>query len=432
MKLKKLEVTSFGGINPSSPVVIDFTQSKWVLADGDQETHKTTLLNAMLVACGQLSKDNKNFVNKDTNKIDINFEFVGNDRLTYQVRCTKSLFSLTYEGVTVAEPITKMKELLGVVGVSPMSVKTKSLSEIIKWLSSYSTKSAEEFEAQIKKIKDGIKSAKDGRAGSNKSLKGINEFLNNEPLFLDWEGSEKKYIKAIDVKELSQQLDLAGKDSDKLIRAEETLKNLKSDSLSLEKEIEQIKINLSLKEQDLSSVNKRIISGQKFVDENKSVKKLYETIKAKYDNAHTELGNYNKWIDIKKKKKEGDEFETLSASFDAKEKSLLIELKNFQAEILPDIKGIELITEDTHEDGIVKKEGLYLNGINAAQMSESEFWKLVMEIWRKFKVRIVVIDNYSSLGSKAVEVLEKLHKDGAYILAAEMNREQKSLEISYK
>lgn len=432
MKLKKLEVTSFGGINPSSPVVIDFTQSKWVLADGDQETHKTTLLNAMLVACGQLSKDNKNFINKDTNKIDINFEFVGNDRLTYQVRCTKSLFSLTYEGVTVAEPITKMKELLGVVGVSPMSVKTKSLSEIIKWLSSYSTKSAEEFEAQIKKIKDGIKAAKDGRATSNRSLKGLNEFLNNEPLFIDWEESSSKYAKAVDIKELSQQLDTVGKDSDKLIRAEETLKNLKSDSISIEKEIEQIKINLALKEQDLASVNKRMVAGQKFVDENKSVKKLYETVKAKYDSAHTELGNYNKWVEIKRKKKECDDFETLSASFDAKEKALLIDLKNFQAEILPDIKGIELITEDTHEDGVIKKEGLYLNGINAAQMSESEFWKLVMEIWRKFKVRIVVIDNYSSLGSKAVEVLEKLHKDGAYILAAEMNREQKSLEISYK
>jgi hypothetical protein len=32
----------------------------------------------------------------------------------------------------------------------------------------------------------------------------------------------------------------------------------------------------------------------------------------------------------------------------------------------------------------------------------------------------------------AVDILEKLNNDGCYILAAEMNREQKSLQIEYK
>jgi hypothetical protein len=80
----------------------------------------------------------------------------------------------------------------------------------------------------------------------------------------------------------------------------------------------------------------------------------------------------------------------------------------------------------------MKKEGLYLNGKNVTQLSESEWWALVIQIWRKYKVKIVVIDNMQSLGSKGIELLEKLNADGAYILAAQMNREQKSLQINYE
>jgi recombinational DNA repair ATPase RecF len=163
MKLKKLEVSSFAGINPESPVVIDFTNSKFVTVEGDMGVGKTSLLNALMVACGQLSKDSndKSFVNNDTGKIDINFSFVGKDRMNYEVRCTKSSFQLTYEGTAVPEPITKMKELLGIVGVSPMEVKHKPLKEIVKWLASYSNKSPEEFEGQLLKCKNGIKLSKE-------------------------------------------------------------------------------------------------------------------------------------------------------------------------------------------------------------------------------------------------------------------------------
>lgn len=107
-------------------------------------------------------------------------------------------------------------------------------------------------------------------------------------------------------------------------------------------------------------------------------------------------------------------------------------MKELQAEILPDIKGVDMVMEDTHEDGVAVKEGLYWNGRNVAQMSETEWWDIVLMIWRKYKVKIIVIDNYSNLGSSAVEILEKLSKDGCYILAAEMNREQKTLQIDYK
>jgi hypothetical protein len=424
MKLKTLEVKAFGGINPNSPVIIDFSKSKWVVAEGDNGLNKTSLLNAMLVACGQIARD-KDFVNNETQKIDIDFEFVGNDRYTYQVRCTKSQFSLTYEGEAIPEPITKMKELLGIVGVSPMAIKEKPLKDIVKWLSSYSTKGAEEYEKQFIKLKDAIGKCRTSRADANKVLKGLVEYLDNEPMFKDWEGSEKKYSESPDIKQLSSDLQKAGNKSDKYIENEIKVKGQVERKTQLEQQIAQL-------QKELGTVEENITIGNVWLEQNKDAKKEYDQVKKKYDTAAQDVVNHNKWQEIKAKSEEKNQWETASQRADTKEKELLQEVKVLQAEILPDIKGVELITEDTYDNGSLKKEGLYMNGKNVAQLSESEWWTLVLSIWRKYKVRIIVIDNYQDLGSMAVDILEKLNNDGCYILAAEMNREQKSLQIEYK
>lgn len=425
MKLKKLEVTSFAGISPHSPIVLDFTQSKFVHVSGDQGVGKTSLINALLVACGQLSKADKDFVNLESGNIDINFDFIGKDRLPYNVRCTKSTFKLTYEGESVPEPIAKLTELLGVVGVSPMDIKNKPLKDIVKWLSSYSNKSAEDYERDMKKFKDAIKAARDTRAAANKSAKGLGEWLSQEPLFQNWNTSEKKYQKRPDIKELSEQHTAAGVRSDKLLRAEEKLKNFKTRKTQIQEQID----NLN---KEMAEVDEAIEKGSEYVTTNKSAKKDYDEIKEKYDNAYRDLSAFNMWQQVKDKKKDKDEFETAAKNADDSEKATLQKVKDLQAEILPDIKGVELVTEDSIEDGKKISEGLYWEGRNVAQLSESEWWSIVMLIWKKYRVKIVVIDNYSSLGSGAEELLQKLVKDGAYVLAAEMDRKQKSLQISYE
>lgn len=428
MRLKKFELKSGSRFSPDAPVVIDFTESKYVKASGDNGVGKTTLLELFLMGCGQLSGEKvvEKLANKDNGKIDIDFSFVGKDRLSYEVRVTKSVFKLLYEGENVPQPLTKMKEILGVVGVSPMEVKNKPLKEIVKWLSSYTNKSPEEFEAKMEKIKDGIKRSKESRAAANRSLKALTEFLDNEPLFINWEESEKKYKKDIDVKSLSTQLDEAGKKSDKFIQAESKLRQLKEREESIAAKIEEL-------QNEAEEIHKSIKTGEKFIDDNKSAKKEYDEVKKKYDNAAQESVAYNRWQEIKRKKTEKDEYEQMSQKADALEKSLLQDMKEMQMEILPDIKGVEIIPESTHENGgQVRKEGFYRDGISSAQMSETEWIGLVMEIWRKNKVKIVVIDNFESLGSYGIETLEKLIKDGCYVLVAEMDRTQKTLEIEYK
>lgn len=425
MKLKKIEVNAFAGIHPESPVIVDFTQSKFVTVEGDQGTGKTSLLNAMLVACGQLSKDNKDYVNLGSGKIDIDFSFVGKDNCNYEVKVTKSLFKLMYDGVSQPEPISKIKQLLGVPGTSPNEIKFKPLRDIIKWLSSYSNKTAEEFELQLLKYKNGIKLSKETRAAANKSLKALNEYLENEPLFINWEESEKKYAKPIDIKDLSTKLDIAGKNSDRFIQAESKLKQLNERKISIEDQINRLMT-------EAEEIAKNIHIGEKFIEENKEAKKQYDLIRKQYDNASQEVIGYNKWQEVKAKKKERDEFETVSQRADAKEKELIISVKEFQSELLPNIKGMRIIIEDTTENGVIWKEGLYRDGINVAQMSESEWVDTVIEIWRKNKVKIVVLDNIGTLGSRAVDRLIKLSKDGCTILSAEMNRKVQELQISYE
>jgi DNA repair exonuclease SbcCD ATPase subunit len=432
MKLKRLEVNAFGGINPASPVVIDFTQSKFVTAHGDMGLGKTSLLNAMLVACGALSKENKNFANLDSGKIDINFSFVGKDRCNYEVRCTKSAFTLKYEGENVSEPISKMKELLGVVGISPMEVKYKPLKEIVKWLASYSNKTPEGFEGLLVKYKEGIKKAAESRATANKAFKATDEYLNGEEMFLQWEESEKKYITRPDIQQLSAELEVAEKKTAELHKAKVGLSQYIEKETEALAKIAKLKREISDLEVDLTVYQTRIESGKKYIVDNEPVVKEYDTIKKKYEGVVDETLAFNKWESIKEKKKERDEFETAAQRADANEKSLLQELKELQAEILPDLKNVELVLEDTHENGKEKKEGLYVDGKNFAQLSETELWCFVMQIWRKFKVKVIVIDNMQSLGSYGVELLTKLSKEGAFILATQMERKQKTLEISYE
>lgn len=434
MRLKKLEVKAGGGINPASPVIIDFSKSNFVKLTGDNGVGKSSMLEALLMACGQLggAKQVEKFTNKESGKIDIEFSFVGNDRLSYDVKITKSSFKLLYEGEAVGEPMTKLKELLGVPGTGALEMKNKPLKEIIKWLAAYSTKSPEEIEKRLDKIKDGIKLAVANRASANNSAKGIREYLSSEG-YLDsegeliekvWKESEKKYATQPDINELSKKLTAAGNKSDKYVENETKTNSQKERKTQIEQQMKAL-------QKELDQVNENIGLGEKWLKANETAKKDYDAVKKQYDNAAQDVADYNKWQDIKTKKSELDQFEDAAIKADNKEKAFIQERKELQLEILPDVKGVEIVTEDTHEDGKLKKEGFYRDGISSQQMSTTEWLETVMIMWRKNKTKIIILDEYAALGSKAEEMLNKFEKDGCYIVVGEMNRAQKELEIEY-
>lgn len=436
MKLKEFKVNSGGKFNPNAPVVIDFSQSKLVSATGDQGTGKTTLLELFLMACGQLGGEKviEQLKNKDNDKIDIELSFVGNDRATYEVKVTKSQFKLIRDGEELKSPKDLLKSLLGVVGVSPMEIKNGSIDEIVKWLSSYSTRSAEEFEKDMVKLKEGIKKAKSGRAAANKEAKGIRVYLNNEGYADEkgeliekaWTAAEKEYSEKPDIDELSRKLTAAGNKSDKFVENQ-----TKTDAQRQRKA--QIEAELKRLNKELDEVGNNISLGEKWLKANENAKKEYDTIKKQYDTSAQNLAAYNKWQEVQTKKADLDGYEDMAQKADAKEKEFLKEQQELQWEVIPDIKDVEILLEDTHEDeGEQRKAGFYYKGLNSRQLSASEWFGLILQIWKKNKIKVMVLDDASTLGSKFMDTLDKLVKDGCYVLMTEMARNQQSLEIDYK
>jgi hypothetical protein len=243
MKLKKFEVKSGGKFTPDTtgPVVIDFTKSNMVSLGADQEAGKTTILELFLIACGQLGGEKaiEALKNKSNDKIDLDFSFTGNDRSNYEVNVSKSRILLKKDGQVTGAPKELLRQMLGVVGVSPMDIKNDSIENIVKWLAMYSTRGVDEFVAGMAKLKVGIKASKKTRADANRSVKGLREYLAGEGYLDDkfqiieksWTDSEKKYKTEPNIKKLSDELTAAGLESDKIIRGEEKLKQLKLDNL---------------------------------------------------------------------------------------------------------------------------------------------------------------------------------------------------------
>lgn len=446
MKLKKFSVVSGGQFNPdkTGPVVIDFSKSKMVGATGDETTGKSTILELFLMACGQNggTKVVEALKNRDNKEIDVELSFVGNDKSNYDVKVKNGRITVKKEGIaTSGGPVELLKQQLGVVGVSPMAIKTAPIADIVKWLASYSTKSAEEFEKEMKKLKEGMKLAKGARADANKAAKANKEYLKEEGYIDDagdlieknWLQSEKNFASKPDISDLSKKLSDAGKKSDNYLKVGEHLKSEEANEERQIQEVKKLKKELADKEAELAATQQQILKDKEWLEKNKASKTEYDAVKKQYDNAAQDVANHNKWLEIVRKREEMEGYEEMAQKADSKEKKLLKEQQELQWEVIPDIQGLELILEDTHEDeGVQKKAGFYINGMSSAQMSNSEWLGSVIKILKKNKVPVLVIDDVSQFGSTLMATLEGLVKSGCYVVYAEMKRTQMELEIEYK
>lgn len=440
MKLKKFTVNSGGKFDGANgPFVIDFTKSKMVGLMGDQETGKSTmeemiLLNAAAIGGKGITEIVEALKNKKTGVLDTELEFVGNDRADYHVRNKNGVLTVKREGDrTEGGAKELLRKVFGVTGMSPMAVKNGDIDDIIDFLASYSTRGVDEFKKDMLANKKGQEQYKKARASANKSAKGIREYLIGEGIMNDkgeiiekvWKENESKYKTKIDVKKLSTAFEEANKAYNLYQSGNEKLTRLRNDKKSIENQIAALQKQLAIVEAD-------IVKGEKFMTENKKAKEVYDAAKLAYDNAAKEVVAYDKWKDIKTKKAELDEFEDLATKADSKEKDLIKKQQELQWEVIPDIRGVEIVLEDTHEDeGVQKKAGFYYKGLNSRQLSASEWFGLVMQILKKNKVQFLVVDDISQFGSKFMETLNGLVESGCTVLYSEMDRTIDELTVVY-
>lgn len=442
MKLKRFELIAGGQFDGQSPsIVIDFTASNVVGARADEEYGKTTLIEMILLNTGMIGGEQivKDLINKQTGELKSKIEYeVGKN--SYEVTQNKGVLTVRKDGEKQSGGAqTLLRQTLGMVGISPMSIKDAPIEKIVKWLAGYSASGADEFEKKMLKLKADIKAAKASRAAANKSAKGLKEYLFGKGYITEggdlseerWKASEEKYKTKVDVKAVSAKLDKASEASDKYLRAEEKLKSHKTRRISEAQKIEDLKAQLKLAETALIQTDKDIATGEKYLTDNKADKTNYESVKKEFENISKDVIAYNDWQDIKKKKTEMDEYEDASIRADGIEKSALKKQQELQWEVIPDIAGTELLLDDEEDKyGNIREAGYYLNGMNSRQMSASQWFGEIIKILKKNRIGFLVIDDISQFGSTFIETLKQLSKT-CTILYTEMLRGQEELIFDY-
>ena len=262
MKLKQFTIESGGKFTPQAPVVVDFQQSKMAGGTGDEGAGKSTLIELFLMNVGQLGGKEvvEALTNKETGQLKTGLTFE-HERAEYEVRNTNGRLTLKKEGATTpGGPQELLKQMIGVVGVSPMALKNADIDDIVKWLASYSVRGADEFKKQMLKIKDGIKVAKKARADANRSAKGIREYLFSEG-YVDekgeliekvWKDSEKTFKEKPNITKLSAELKAAGDKSDKYVQFETKLAGKKERKKQIEDEIKELQKELVEVQQNIT------------------------------------------------------------------------------------------------------------------------------------------------------------------------------------
>ena len=440
LKLLKFQVDSFAKIDKSKPVVIVWDDKRIVTLEADQEQVKTSIIKAFESLCGLPIPDNA--VNKVDNNRKTSLDFEKNGK-KYAVTITKTRFEvelMVEEGkwAKLSSPKSVLLDVLGPVGVSPMFLKDYDGKKQIEWLRSFYNPSEEEIKLE-QDLEARYKSAYEGRRDAKK------EYLKYEKLFKEsfyfperelWESKieafNKREIKDVtDIQKKYNTYQRAKQEVDMLVNEQLPSKKTELENIDLEiKELEEkLKAAIARKESkivEIQNIDNRISKGNEFIEENKEIVAEYESIVAvqKYEKEmEAIIIHFNAMLENEKQYNHfTEEYTRLQNILDEVKKAK----KEFIAAITPNIEGFEVCVPDEENT----REGLFYNGYSPLELSESELWGFYLKLLQALNIRVVVIENISSLGSKAIEMLNYYAENGGYILGSLMNRAEKNLKVT--
>lgn len=431
MKLKLFRINDGGQFTGEDKLEVDFEEGHKVALTGEAKEGKTTGLECFKIILGAIGGEKviKDLVNKDSGKLDIEQTFVGNDKKTYFIRATRSQYYVREEGSTkdIGEPKTFVEKHLGKVAADPMKYKNQDVDKLIKWFASFTDMGEEGFEKEYNKQKEAGKKSEDTRASANKEAKARRVLLADAGYATDkgdliedkWTAAEKKYESKLDVKELSAKLTAIGNKSDKFVENETKVDAQKSRQ-------KQIEAQISTLQKELAQVNENIAVGEKWLETNQNVKKEYDRVKKEYDNAAQFAAEYESFQTILRHRTEMYEYEKLAERADAAVQTAEAKKKEIMWQVIPDIRGAELVLDGTPE----KPASFYVDGFNSRQQSATQYLTAIVKILDKIGCRILILDDVATYGSEFRQLLEKLAAKGWYILYSLMKIDQE-LTIEY-
>ncbi len=431
---KKISIESFGGINPDSPLTIVFSEgyNGITMISGDEATNKTSALNAIESLLGGVFSNYA--VNKKSGNISAGLEFEDNGQ-KYRVRLTKTQFKLemftNVAGKDTWIETGKDKGLIRLLlpyATSPDILMAYDGGEQIKWLktvagdSSDDTTLAEEHKVIYKK-----------RTDQNNSVKIFRQqLLDTKNYVADGKSISPTEQYEADRKEVVT-TDLDATET-LLLTSLGKLKNSESELNKAIAGLAQFDYQISEKEKQIIELQKQIESlkerqevGKKYVEENKNIPEQIKQvdselqnvreIKALKENILTTTRLYDSY------NKATDESTLLTSKIDDINRQREELAKSFT----PPIENFEVKLGNLDD----KEKGLYLKGINIAALSESERFALCLKIWKHFGTKVILIENVSSLGSNAIEIIKTFIEAGGTVFGTKMRRGQETISVSF-
>jgi len=444
MRLLSLNVKSYAGIDHTHDLVITFPPDKNITGFvGDNGVGKTSALRAVLTLLGYEEPANAlNGVDKNK-KAELTFIKDGN---TYTVNQTKTSFSVTVEREngeksTLKSPKEALTNIIGNVTLSPMDLKNLSGKKQIEWLRGAMKWSEEALEMQ-EQIKTGRKAAYDQRTKENKAVADLKtELINSGFFYYDKENNEltatdkclqeadelKKYASD----EATVNANFVKADADRVTynKAELRVAQINDDISAQNRTIERLRQELLLAETKLTELQGSLQKGRTYLDENKDCltnfdkaqKEMMEFSEIKgrrqvMQRMDGQLDTFNKSV---------EETTNLTIAIDKWDEAM----KELIKTLTPDVPGLEVVLGENIDN--TKEEGIYYNGRSMAECCETEMWEWFVPFLQKTNTGAIIIENVTSLGTKAVEVINNCAKEGVYVFYSAMQRDTNALKVEF-
>lgn len=438
LHLIEFEANSFAGIDKEQPVIIHFKNKPVTLLRGDQGTNKSSTLNALMSVMGAVFNfESKNFVNKKDDTIDVKLKFnhKGTDYEVMQSgnRVTlKRFYKESNKWIAEGSPKETLREIFGNLGVSPMFLKDLPGKKQIEWFKE-TFGATEDVSKKEKKLQADLEKIFAQRRDLNRAIKETDGALKSNVLYKNYEKNQVKFAKHLSAEKEKEKLQTLQTKKESFDKAKSGLDNLKEKRKGHTDRIAQLQKQIDEEVQSRSIVEKRIAEGEAYIAASNGIEKEYSEANEAYLNISKTIAEQTQWKDVLKKEKELDEMEQTVVLATDQIAQLRVAILELTSTYLPKIKGLEIRTKGFSIDTGDEDEGIFYQDKSLAQLSESELWDLFLLIWEKMEVYFVFCENISSLGSQAVQTLNRLAKEKkAQIFASEVDRKKDTMEISFE
>ncbi len=446
--LKNITINSFKGISENSPVIIDFNGKDNIIKfDGDQGEGKTSSMEAILWLMGYSFDVNIKEMFNGKNPIDEEMLFEHNE-VKYKVvakgdkivvkSCRESDGSNADKYVNEASPKDLLNRIFKKCIVRQDFRYDKSEKQV-EWVSELFPMPKEEKATIIELTKkiDALK--KDTRPSIGNEVKKYKTLTESNPLYKEYQErgeALEKEVSTLKKKDDKNDISKITAEHTKFQQAKTALDLLKNtDKVKLvneisdiERQINELQIKLKLKNDELVSVEERIIKGEEFIEKNKSIEKKYTDSMALANSANENAIRIQNFEDLKVNLQAWNEQEDKYANIDSEIKEMVKAIREVKAEYIPKIEGLEIVTDAEMEDGelVGNDIGIYLNNVNLRTLSGSEYIMTMIKIIRASGSRFIFIDDLATYGSDTIayinELAHSIKEDNGVIFCSEMER----------